>query len=160
MAYTTQAKVESMFRSIDIASGAVVTPDELSEFIARADAEIDAKLYTYYETPITGATSLLIVEEISTLLVAHRIKTILELTNQISDLEQDVQTNLEKRANSLLKQLIPVWNAKANRYDPPIMPLPDATAKAFSPENGSIFKSHTTNQTTSTVTFHKGEDNW
>ena len=72
MAYTTLAKVKSMFRSISIEAetgnedtNTVVTSEEVDEFILEADSEINSKLSDYYDTPITGAESLVIIGQIS-----------------------------------------------------------------------------------------------
>jgi len=153
MAYTTKALVQSMFRNLAVeATGTVVIDSEMTQFIEDADAEIDAKLGQYYVTPITGTESLKIVGVISRYKAAHVIKTILEVNEQRSDNEtQDVQTNLDIKANRLLADLL-------KRYDKPAMPLPDAEALGMPPESATLFSTQTTSETV--PTFTKGGDNW
>ena len=148
MAYTTLAKVKSMFRSISIEAetgnedtNTVVTSEEVDEFILEADSEINSRLSDYYDTPITGAESLVIIGQISKYKVAHVIKTILEVTNEQSDKNQQVQTNLEKKANELLDNIVPKWDAKCCEWVDPIIQLSDAVRKPLSPRDASIFKS-------------------
>jgi len=160
MAYTTKALVQSMFRNLAVeATGTVVIDSEMTQFIEDADAEIDAKLGQYYVTPITGTESLKIVGVISRYKAAHVIKTILEVNEQRSDNEtQDVQTNLDIKANRLLADLLPKFNRTSKRYDKPAMPLPDAEALGMPPESATLFSTQTTSETV--PTFTKGGDNW
>ena len=151
-----------MFRSIKIVAdtgdentNTAITEEEVAEFIAEADAEIDGKLFDYYATPITGASSLLIVGQISKLKVAHTIKTILEATTQFSDKEQEVQTNLEKKANAMLLDIIPCYDQKADRWTEPKIQLSDASRKATSPKTDSLFSA-----SSNTATIVKGGGNW
>lgn len=160
MAYTTVVLVQSMFRKLSIGAGTVITSTEVDQFILEADAEIDAKLTRYYEVPVTGAESLKIVGTISRNKVAHLIKTILEVDSQKSELQQDVQTNLEKKAEALLQDLLPQFNARADRWEEPIMPLPDATTKPTAPGTANQWNSHTLNDDTKKPQFKKGGLNW
>ena len=161
--YTTKDKVLSMFRDIRVeATDTVITDSEIAQFISEADAEINAKLNKFYQTPIDSGDSpesFLILGRISKLKVAHTMKTILEMQKQSSDKEQDVQTNLEKKADQLLSDLLPTFNTKANRWDDAIMPLPDAVAKALSPTTDGLFNSNSLNTSTEPV-FKKNGDNW
>lgn len=146
-----------MFRDIEIqASDTAITESEVTQWISEADAIIEAKLKQFYYLPITGASSLLIVGKISTLLVAHTIKTVLELRGEYSDKEQEVQTNLEKKAMIMLNDLLPQMNEKCCSWNPPKMPLPDANMKEFPPISGSVISFKSSN----TATIKKGGDNW
>ena len=156
MAYTTKDKVKSLFRDIDIqATGTAIVETELDEFISDADVEIDSKLYPYYVTPITGTESLKIVGMISKYKAAHTVKTVLEAKAELSDKEQEVQINLGKRADMLLNDLLPKWNASAKRWEPAVMILPDAVTKESSPQTSSIFSS-----SSNTAVITKGGNNW
>lgn len=161
MAYTTLAKIKSMFRDIQIEAATgdaetetAITNEEVTEFITEQDAFIDAKLNDYYVTPITGASSLLIVGRISKLLVAHDIKMILESEEQFSDKKQDVQGNLRLQALEMLKSLVPQQDNKGDFQDPKML-LPDAVLRDVSPKAAAV-SSHNTG----TVTIKKGGDNW
>ena len=162
MAYTTEAKIKGMFRNIQIlaATGTeendtAITLEEVATFISEADAEIDAKLNLYYVTPVTGVESLKILSTISTYKVSHRIKTILELVQPVSDKEQQVQTNLEMKASALLEDVIPHYDAQYKVWKPAVAKLPDAVEKEYAPSTGSIFSS-----AVNVPIFTKGGDNW
>lgn len=157
MAYTTVAKVKSMFRNIKFdSSSSAVTESEVDQFIADADVWIDAVLDPYYVTPITGTNSLKIVDMISKYIASHTVKTILELTTQTSAKKQDVQSNLRKLAESMLDKLIPHYDKKTKVWEDALTPLPDATKKDVAPEGDSGFSYPTITD----PTFTKGGDNW
>jgi len=163
MGYTTLAKIKSQFRQIQIEAetgdedqDTVITEEDITLWISESDAQIDATLGSYYITPITGSEALKIMSTISTYLVSHRIKTILELDTQVSDKKQEVQTNLEKKAEKMLSNLMPKFNAKTGGWDEPIMIISDATKRATSPDSSSIF-SYNNNQS---ATFKKNGNNW
>jgi len=159
MAYTTVAKVQALFRDLEVeATDTVVTIPELNEFIARADALIDGKLAKFYTVPITGVESLLVVEEISTLLAAHRVKGILELTEQQSDVRQDVQGNLWNQGLKILKSITPIWDSKCCSYRDAEIELTDAVK---SPTVSTPSKWDSQNKGIEhTPTFTKGGMNW
>lgn len=168
MAYVTVDQIKSMFRRIKIeadtgdeSTNTVVTTEEVDEFIAETEAVLNAKLSEYYETPITGTESLLIVRKIVRMKVAHIIKGILEVTDAESDKKQDVQGNLDKQADKLIEKLLPQCDPCKKEFQPPILPLPDAVTKDFSPRNGSLFSSHTSKAVpTPKPTVTKGGNNW
>ena len=152
-----------MFRdiAIEIATGdpdteTSVTAEDVTQFIEDADSEIDMVLSDYYVTPISGVESLKYIAVISKYKVAHVIKTILETTSQISDREQEVQTNLGKKADKLLYALVP--SLVNGKLVDPVVSLSDATKKLNSPENASVFGHNYTGVRTPTVT--KGGNNW
>jgi len=156
MAYTTVDKIKSMFRSIKIEStGTSVITSEVENWISEIEASVNAKLKAYYVTPITGTESLKILSLIITYKVAHIIKTVLEMTSENSDKNQEAQTNLDLKADKMLEEILPKWNDDSNRFDPPIMPLPDAVIVAVPPSGASIVSSQSL-----TPTFTKGGDNW
>ena len=148
-----------MFRSLKIeAADTAIIDSEMTEWIAEVDEEIDSRLFYYYTTPVligNSPKSYKILQRIATWKVAHQAKTVLELTSQKSDKEQELQTNLEMKANALLKKIIPKWDEKAKRWQKALMPLTDATAKAVSPETASIMSHQSL-----TPIFTKDGDNW
>lgn len=162
MAYTTVDNVKSMFRGISIEpttddeqTDTAVTTEDVERFIDEVDAEINGLLYEYYETPITGTNALLIVGRISTYKVAHIIKTILESTEQTSDKAAEVQTNLEKKANQLIDQIIPHWDPKCCEWVVARLPLSDAEEKPVTPRTAAVFSSSEHDPV-----IKKGGDNW
>lgn len=163
MAYTTLAQIKSMFRGIDIiadtgdeATNTVITEEEVTQFITDADIEIDAKLNEYYVTPITGTESLKYINVISKYKVAHIMKTILEAQSENSDRQQDVQTNLGKKADELLNALLPkIVNGK---FVDALTNLSDAPRQQKGPDSGTVFGINYSG--VRTPTFKKGGDNW
>jgi hypothetical protein len=162
VAYTTSAKVKTMFRDIRIEAATgdpetetAVTTETVDELILEHDSFIDAKLNDFYTTPITGTASLVIVGRISKLLVAHDIKMILESVNQTSDKKQDVQGNLRAQALKTLNSLIPTWDSECCEWVDPDFTLTDASPKEQSPKSAALFKSNS-----GTVTIKKGGNNW
>lgn len=153
MAYSTVDTVGSLFRDITFDTDTAVTTAEVELMISEVDAEIDAKLSDHYNVPIVGTESLKILGKISRLKVAHLIKTILESTNENSDRVQDVQTNLEKKADALLNDIIPTY--KNGEWVDPVIQLPDADRVELSPKTGNLFQSNTR-----APEIKRGGDNW
>ena len=154
MAYTSPDEVIEMFRDLKIGNDTAVKSDTLDRWIARQDAYIDSRLAEYYLTPITGDESLKIVGLIATYKVAHMVKTVLELTSENSDKNQDVQGNLDKKAEEMLDRLLPK-KGKNGELLPPVMDLVDASKKPASPTTASTFSLQS-----QTPTFIKGGSNW
>ena len=172
--YTTVDQVKSMFRRLKVAAdtgtestNTVITTEEMEQFIDDAEAEINAKLNRYYETPIVPGTSpesAKILATIAKYKVAFVVKGILELTSEKSDLKQEVIGDLDKKAMKMLDELLPWFNRfggksdTGGRWEEPITPLPDAVVKATHPYTESLFSSHVTS--TVKPTFEKGGKNW
>lgn len=164
MAYATVDQIRSMFRQIKISAATgddstetVVTTEDVDEFIEEVESELNAKLSLYYITPITGTESLKIMRRIVRMKVSHIIKGVLEV--QDAEKTQDVQADLDKKANKMIETLLPQENPVTRITDPPKMPLPDADVKETSPRNGSLFKTSVSG-TTVEPTITKGGNNW
>lgn len=118
MAYTTVDNVASEFKNISFSATTSITTDEVTRFIDEADAYIDGRLDNIYVTPVTGVVSLLILQQISTWLVAQRVKDIQALKTGNDTTNQDgSEKRLDKKAMELLEQIIKDE-----------LQLPDATA--------------------------------
>lgn len=105
MAYSTESQVEGEFKNIDFTSTTAVTSDDITRFIAEADALIDAKVGLKYAVPITGAASLLIMRYCSIQIVADRVRKILEVKTGESDKDQDEKENEFKNAESIINRI-------------------------------------------------------
>lgn len=155
--YTDLTKIKAMFRDIKIeTSGTAIIKSEVNQWIDEAEAEIHAKIDPYYDTPVdetTSPKSFLILTKIATYKVAHVIKTVLELDKQTSDKVQEVQTNLDKKADKILSDILPTFDK--GRLINPIMPLPDAVSKFYAPKTASIFSTSSNDPI-----FTKNGDNW
>ena len=153
MAYTNVDNIKALVRGLEIGTGTVITEDKLDLWIAQVGAYIDGRLASYYITPITGAKSLKIVSMIADYKVTHIVKTVLELTSENSDKRQDVQTNLDFKAEKMLKDLLPTYSG--NIIMEPVLKLPDADFVSRSPEKAAL-----TSMSQQGGTFKKGGDNW
>jgi phage gp36-like protein len=117
MAYCTSDQVQGEFKKLRADSTSPIDLTEIDRFIEEADAIIDSYLSKRYETPVTGATSLIIVRNISIMIVAQRIKDILRVKTGDEPTSQDGRGNLNDRAMKMLKDIVD------RNID-----LPDATA--------------------------------
>ena len=162
MAYTTVAKVKTMFRGIAFdpdtgipENNSAITEETVTEWIDEVDAEINGFLSDYYAVPIVGPEALKIIGRISKYKVAHIAKTVLESLTESSDKNQVVQTNLEKKANDMLDQIIPHWDEKCCEWIDPRIQLVDAGRTEIGPKSGSVFNSNR-----GTAVIVKGGNNW
>jgi hypothetical protein len=78
MAYSALSDIQSEFKALTFSASTTPTSTAVGGFITQADAEIDARVGLKYVTPVTGTTSLAILQRISTMLVVGRVKKILE----------------------------------------------------------------------------------
>ena len=160
MAYTSLAQIKSMFRGITIASdtgdestNTVITTEDVTQFIADADAEIDARISDYYTTPVTGTEALKYLNVISKYKVAHIINGILH-----TDSERDInqESSLGVKADKLLESLAPQF--KNNEWVDPKVQLTDAARTQRGPKSGSTFGINYSGVRTPTI--KKGGGNW
>jgi len=162
--YAAVSDIQSMFRKLKIAAdtgdektNTVVTTEEVDEFINEEEALLEAQLFNYYTVPITGARSILIMRKVIKMKVAHVIKGILEVVQPQADLQNEVQGNLDTKANNIIKDFVPRINKLTKKFEVPMTPLPDAAVIAISPQSGSIFKA---NSAVAAPTITKGGNNW
>lgn len=106
MAYTTEARVESEFKDVNFTATSAVTSTDVAGFIEEADAEINATLSGKYLTPITGTESLLVVRQISTWLVADRVRYILRVKTGDEGLRQGAPESYGRLAREMLQKLV------------------------------------------------------
>lgn len=80
MAYSSNTEVSSEFKKIDFAAtNALVTTADVDGFIIEADALINSYVGQKYETPLTSGEGLSLLKMFSRLLVAERVRKILEV---------------------------------------------------------------------------------
>lgn len=107
MAYADQDDIEGEFKNADFgAVGSIITPTNISEWIAQEEAVLNGRLGTKYTVPITGTSSLLIVNKISILLVCKRIRNKMTLKGMDPGKNQDGIEDERKYANELIDQII------------------------------------------------------
>lgn len=91
MAYSSVAQVEAEFKDVIFSTSTAVTDTDVTRFIEEADAEINARLSTRFNTPVASGDGLIILRKISILLVAARIKDILQVKMADKGVEQDTR---------------------------------------------------------------------
>lgn len=92
MAYTTSTEVSQDFKDMTFASGSGnISSEDVTQFIAEADALINAYIGTRYTTPVSSGEGLTLLKLLSRSLVTARIKKILEVKQEKStDANQSV----------------------------------------------------------------------
>lgn len=107
MAYCTSAQVTAEFKDLPVTVNSSITEAKIDRFIEEADAEIDGQLGLKFETPIAGATALIIMRKISILLVTARIKEILQVKTAVEDVNQDGRAgSLRKQAQAMIDKIL------------------------------------------------------
>jgi len=106
MAYALATDVQSEFRKLDVSGSTSVNSTEINTFIEQADAFINAKLYDYYVTPITGVESLKIIKMICVWLVADRISNILRMSKGTEASKKDgTYSSYKKQAMNMIDDI-------------------------------------------------------
>lgn len=104
MAYCTSTNVQSEFKNLVLGSGNVLTSAEVDDFIAQADARIDAAIGNYYTVPVTANSSaLLVLKTLSIRITANRIRRILAIKAGNADL--DIFAEEDTAIDEYLKKL-------------------------------------------------------
>jgi hypothetical protein len=79
MAYSAVSDVQKEFKGLALSGTSNPTDTTVTGWISEADAEIDGRIGTRYQTPVTGTNSLLILKTISIGIVAGRLKEFLKV---------------------------------------------------------------------------------
>lgn len=143
MAYCVHGDVTNEFKKLTL-NDATISQAKVTEWISQADAYIDAKLGLRYETPITGTEALKICKQISTWIVAGRVKEALDQDTGDDRVDQIMRGDLEKKAKAMLTEIV---EGK--------MILSDATIR----RTGDGVKSFVVDEGEEHV-MKKGEDQW
>jgi len=149
VAYTTHAKVGEEFKNLTFSSTTFPTDTVVTRMITEADSYIDGVLSRKYETAITGVVSLLIVQQISTWIVAGRVQRLQQVKTLEPVRQQNPLSDLYQAAMDLLSDIM------ANKIT-----LPDATLVS----GGLVWQSESTEDPDGTLVgefeFQKGTDDW
>lgn len=89
MAYCTEAQVQAEFKQLDITSTTAIKTAQIAEFIAEADAEIDAIIGTRYTVPVASGNALLLCRMMSRALVRERVAGVLAIKSGNDKTKQD-----------------------------------------------------------------------
>jgi hypothetical protein len=145
MAYSTVSNIQDEFKSVTFSASSTPTDTAVGRFITEADAEIDARIGLRYDTPVTGANSIIILRQISIGLVAQRVKDILRITTGSASAEQlHRDRDLAKEARKKLDDIV----------DGKLL-LSDATAAS---SGQGVYSFNVANE--EEHTFEKGVDQW
>lgn len=145
MAYCTYANVASEFKNTTFSATSPVTDTEVTDIITQTDAEIDARLSTVYQTPITGASSIILLKTISIYISAARVSKIIEIKTGESDKDQPRRVEERLAAEKMLQDIIKG-----------VLPLVDATKKV---STGGV-RSYTSDNTCIKPVFDVTKDQW
>jgi phage gp36-like protein len=136
MSYAASADVVGEFKDLTVASsGTAISTDDMTRFLAEADAEINSRLSVKYTTPITGTESLLLMRQIAVWLVKDRIERITEVkTGRPVDAQKgQTPTSLRSQALELLKS---ICEGKIKLTDATLASTGDGVG-SYSSENGT-----------------------
>jgi phage gp36-like protein len=107
MGYCTVEDIEKRFLNIDFTTSTSVSTSDVEAFISLNSAEIDGRLESVYEIPITGTKALLIVQKICEFLTLADVQEILDQKGMGND---DVKTTSQKYREIAEKMLISIEN--------------------------------------------------
>jgi len=153
MSYATKDDVKAMFRDFADNTEAAVDDTDLDLFIANNTAMIDSKIGTLYEMPITelqNPESFKVLKQLQMFKVACIVDDIL---NDYA--EADKKPTWCKKAEMLMKALVPEKDKKTCRQCEPTMKLPDAVYIGTPTQKNKMSVKATTGRI-----FEKGADNW
>jgi phage gp36-like protein len=105
MPYAESSHITAEFADVTFSASTKVSTDDITRFLAEADAEINTRLCNRYAVPITGTESLVLMRMIEIWLVKHRIMGILKVKTPIAKADQGGETDLRTQAIEMLKQL-------------------------------------------------------
>ena len=151
MAYATVAEIESEFKKVSFSGSSLITSTEISDFLDQTDAIIDTKLGLRYETPITGAKSLLVMKKIEIDFVAYRVAKILEIKKNIPVPDANIVTEItEGTAFKISQDLL-------ENLQKGLVILPDAVKTST---DGGMKSYTTTDDTNLEPVFDVEEQQW
>ena len=101
MSYCVLADVQSEFKDITFTSTTFVKDSDVNAFIAEADQLINSIIGKRYETPVVGVEALVLLRMYSRLLVAERVRKILEVKQTTN-----AQTNSQVRGMLTSKDIL------------------------------------------------------
>ena len=105
MAYCTEAQVQGEFKDLPITTTTALKTGQIAEFIAEADALINAIISTRYQTPVEDGDALLLCRRMSRALVADRVAAILAVKLPNDKLNQDATRMTTKEVMALAQKI-------------------------------------------------------
>lgn len=106
MAYSVYGDVSSEFKGMAFGASTTPTSTEVTEFIAQADAEIDARLGVKYVTPISGTKSLVICKILSIKISAQRVRDVIAVKSGNKEVDSEAGTNSKKEALAMINDIL------------------------------------------------------
>lgn len=107
MAYCTATQVAAECK-LGVAFSADTSPTatRVAELIAEVDAEIDATLGVKFAVPIVNATDLVLLQGISTPMVAERVRETISIKTNQGTISQNPSALTAKGARARLKEIV------------------------------------------------------
>ncbi len=114
MSYATIAKVEGEFKNVTFTSKDAVLPllptavtiEDVTQWLADADAEINSRLSVKYQTPITGTEALTVMCMLAIWLVKDRILGVMEVKGVTPATSQIAPKSNRQKALDALNDLV------------------------------------------------------
>lgn len=145
MAYCTNAEVAAEFKNLTFSGSSTPTSTTVDNWIAQADAEIDSRVGLKYVVPLTGSNALIIAKQLSTAIVAERVRRTLKIKTSEEATRQDGRAgDTAKEARDMMTQIV---EGKLKLSDATLASSQDGVA-SFNVSNG---EEHT---------FEKSVDQW
>lgn len=105
MAYCTEAQVQAEFKDLPITSTSAIKSANVTEYIAEADAALNAIIGTRYQVPVTTGAALTLCQMMSRGLVADRIAGILAVKTATEKINQDATKMSRKEIFQMAKDI-------------------------------------------------------
>lgn len=106
MAYCTSAQVAEEFNGVSFGASTNPTSTTVDRWIAEADQLIDSKVGLRYTVPITNASDLILIRQISIMLVAARVRRRLNRTGPDGETAKVKVTDTHDQAMKMLDQIV------------------------------------------------------
>jgi hypothetical protein len=107
MAYTTEALIESEFKSVDFGASTAITSSDITEFISQEESLLNARLSGRYVMPTTGTEAVKIMRRLSTMMIKARVLDILEVKTGDTTPDQGMPGDgLRKQVDDIVKMIL------------------------------------------------------
>ncbi len=105
-AYAVYGDIASEFKQGSFTASSIVTSTQVTQFITEASAYMDGRISNKYSTPITGTASLIILKTICIMIVADRVRKILEVKTGDSNKDSNASKGEKGQAEKMLDMIV------------------------------------------------------
>lgn len=116
MAYSTVANVQTLIKWTTFSSTSKVTTTEVTEFINEADAIINNRISSVYQTPITDSDDIEILKYISCRLAAFEVANalVLQTAGKLPEITSKWKEDADKRLMQIISRDLLLPNSTEN----------------------------------------------